>query len=89
MGKISGMLHKLWKENAALETEVEFKRRWMSVFVIYFTIFLMTLGFGITLTGVWPYLDKVCPDFLLKMFFMKRKIFDSWTRTLEKPFTES
>lgn len=59
MSKIGGMLHKLWKENSTLETEVEFKRRWLSVLVIYFTIFLMTLGFGITLTGVWPYLDKV------------------------------
>lgn len=42
-----------------LETEVERKERWRSVYVIYFTMFLMSLGFSIILTGVWPYLDKV------------------------------
>ncbi|XP_063709230.1 major facilitator superfamily domain-containing protein 8-like [Culicoides brevitarsis] len=62
MSKISAMLHKLWKENSELETEEEFKKRWKSIFVIYVTIFLMTLGFGITLTGVWPYLDKLDPS---------------------------
>uniref|UniRef100_A0A336LET2 CSON008035 protein n=1 Tax=Culicoides sonorensis TaxID=179676 RepID=A0A336LET2_CULSO len=61
MGKTSGMIHKMWKENAGIETEIEFKKRWFSVLVIYVTIFLMTLGFGITLTGVWPYLDKLDP----------------------------
>jgi len=43
-----------------LETELERKERWRSIYMIYFTMFLMSLGFSIILTGVWPYLDKVC-----------------------------
>lgn len=42
-----------------LETVFEKKERWRSIYVIYFTMFLMSLGFSIILTGVWPYLDKV------------------------------
>lgn len=42
-----------------LETEEEYHQRWRSVRVIYFTMFLMSLGFSIVLTGIWPYLDKV------------------------------
>lgn len=34
------------------------RERWRSVYVIYFTMFQMSLGFSIVLTGVWPYLDK-------------------------------
>ncbi|KAH0954966.1 hypothetical protein HN011_001031 [Eciton burchellii] len=44
-----------------LETELERKERWRSIYVIYFTMFLMSLGFSIILTGVWPYLDKLDP----------------------------
>lgn len=43
----------------ALETAQERRERWRSVYVIYFTMFQMSLGFSIVLTGVWPYLDKV------------------------------
>lgn len=42
-----------------LETAKERRERWRSVYVIYFTMFQMSLGFSIVLTGVWPYLDKV------------------------------
>lgn len=42
-----------------LETEQDYRERWTSIRVIYFTMFLMSLGFSIILTGVWPYLDKV------------------------------
>ncbi|XP_076752228.1 CLN7/MFS domain-containing 8 isoform X2 [Xylocopa sonorina] len=42
-----------------LETVSERKERWRSIYVIYFTMFLMSLGFSIILTGVWPYLDKL------------------------------
>lgn len=94
MGKINGMIHKLWKENSTLETEIEFKRRWLSVLVIYFTIFLMTLGFGITLTGVWPYLDKVSHHVAgntkgLNQFLTNCFKIISWILTLVKPFMES
>ncbi|CAK9802300.1 Major facilitator superfamily domain-containing protein 8 [Anthophora quadrimaculata] len=42
-----------------LETVSERKERWRSIYAIYFTMFLMSLGFSIILTGVWPYLDKL------------------------------
>uniref|UniRef100_A0A6M2DTX9 Putative transporter/transmembrane protein n=1 Tax=Xenopsylla cheopis TaxID=163159 RepID=A0A6M2DTX9_XENCH len=44
-----------------LETAEDYKLRWRSVRIIYFTMFLMSLGFSIVLTGVWPYLDKLDP----------------------------
>lgn len=44
-----------------LETAEEYKLRWRSIHIIYFTMFLMSLGFSIVLTGVWPYLDKLDP----------------------------
>ncbi|KAG7199231.1 hypothetical protein KM043_018100 [Ampulex compressa] len=44
-----------------LETLNERRERWKSIYVIYFTMFLMSLGFSIILTGVWPYLDKLDP----------------------------
>lgn len=42
-----------------LETLEEYNQRWRSVRIIYFTMFLMSLGFSIVLTGILPYLDKV------------------------------
>jgi len=42
-----------------LETLEKYKQRWLSVRIIYFTMFLMALGFSIILTGIWPYLNKV------------------------------
>ncbi|KAJ0183569.1 hypothetical protein K1T71_001545 [Dendrolimus kikuchii] len=44
-----------------LETDEERRQRWRSLYVIYFTMFQMSLGFSIVLTGVWPYLDKLEP----------------------------
>lgn len=44
-----------------LETEEEYRERWNSIRIMYFTMFLMALGFSVVLTGVWPYLDKVKP----------------------------
>lgn len=48
-------------ETELLETVEERRQRWRSVYVIYFTMFQMSLGFSIVLTGVWPYLDKLEP----------------------------
>lgn len=47
------------KPKQILETADERKTRLLSLRIIYFTMFLMTLGFSIILTGIWPYLDKV------------------------------
>ncbi|KAG8237890.1 hypothetical protein J437_LFUL017898 [Ladona fulva] len=45
-----------------LETAEDRTQRWRSIRVIYFTMFLMSLGFSIIITGVWPYLDKLDPE---------------------------
>lgn len=42
-----------------LENVVEYAERWQSIRIIYFTMFLMSLGFSVVLTGIWPFLDKV------------------------------
>ncbi|XP_049544764.1 major facilitator superfamily domain-containing protein 8-like [Anopheles darlingi] len=44
-----------------LESPEECTERWTSIRIIYYTMFLMSLGFSIILTGVWPYLDKLDP----------------------------
>uniref|UniRef100_A0A1A9W744 Major facilitator superfamily (MFS) profile domain-containing protein n=1 Tax=Glossina brevipalpis TaxID=37001 RepID=A0A1A9W744_9MUSC len=44
-----------------LETLDEYRLRWRSVRIIYFTMFLMSLGFSIILTGIWPFLNKLDP----------------------------
>ncbi|XP_059216197.1 major facilitator superfamily domain-containing protein 8 isoform X1 [Stomoxys calcitrans] len=48
--------------NDGLETLDEYRTRWRSVRVIYFTMFLMSLAFSIILTGIWPYLNKLDPS---------------------------
>lgn len=50
------------KREKILETPDERRTRLLSLRIIYFTMFLMTLGFSIILTGIWPYLDKVNPE---------------------------
>lgn len=47
------------RSSILLETEEEYRERWNSIRIMYFTMFLMALGFSVVLTGVWPYLDKV------------------------------
>lgn len=51
-----------------LETEEERRQRWRSIYVIYFTMFQMSLGFSIVLTGVWPYLDKVTDRYIVPRY---------------------
>lgn len=62
MDKLKNLLKFKEKNNPSLETFAEYKRRWWSICVIYVTIFLMTMGFSMTLTAVWPYLEKVDPS---------------------------
>lgn len=47
-------------DDDGLETPEQFAQRWRSIRIIYFTMFLMSLGFSVVLTGIWPFLDKVC-----------------------------
>ncbi|XP_032516610.1 major facilitator superfamily domain-containing protein 8 [Danaus plexippus] len=56
-----GLVGRNRTEGDALESAQERRERWRSVYIIYFTMFQMSLGFSIVLTGVWPYLDKLQP----------------------------
>lgn len=51
------------KVKPILETDKERDERLTSLWIIYFTMFLISLGFSIVLTGIWPYLDKVFNHF--------------------------
>ncbi|KAK4306513.1 hypothetical protein Pmani_021658 [Petrolisthes manimaculis] len=44
-----------------LESDIEKKARRISHLVAYFTTFIMSIGFSIVLTGVWPYLQQLEP----------------------------
>ncbi|KAM6949632.1 major facilitator superfamily domain-containing protein 8 [Aplochiton taeniatus] len=37
----------------------EYKNRWRSIRVMYFTMFLSSVGFTIVITSLWPYLQKI------------------------------
>lgn len=37
----------------------EYKSRWRSIRVMYFTMFLSSVGFTIVITSLWPYLQKI------------------------------
>lgn len=43
----------------SLETKDEEKARYKSLYIVYFTLFLQSLGLAIAMTGIWPYLNKV------------------------------
>ncbi|XP_055528938.1 major facilitator superfamily domain-containing protein 8-like isoform X2 [Wyeomyia smithii] len=45
-----------------LETQAEYRQRWISIRVLYFTGYLMFLAFGIVATGIWPYLKSLEPS---------------------------
>lgn len=74
-------LRKLFKKqkllnipNDGLESETEYRQRWLSIRIIYFTMFLMSLGFSVVLTGIWPFLDKVRSCNVLTISFKKIKL---------------
>ncbi|XP_068231159.1 major facilitator superfamily domain-containing protein 8-like isoform X1 [Palaemon carinicauda] len=45
-----------------LETAADRKARKRSHYVVYVTTFVMSVGFSIVLTGVWPYLQQLDPS---------------------------
>jgi hypothetical protein len=53
--------------NQILETEKERSERFRSLWIVYFTMFLISLGFSIVLTGLWPYLDTVRNHYFLSL----------------------
>lgn len=56
------------KKTIVLETDEEKTNRMWSLRIIYFTMFLISLGFSIVLTGIWPYLDKVGEIFMKTIY---------------------
>ncbi|KAJ8943334.1 hypothetical protein NQ318_000549 [Aromia moschata] len=67
LGRLAKQLQEMFKSQNKpkfdddLETPQQYKERWRSIYIIYFTMFLISLGFSIIVTGVWPYLDKLDP----------------------------
>lgn len=49
-------------KSKVLETKEQKSERYRSLYIIYFTSFLESLGQAITMTGIWPYLNKVSDD---------------------------
>uniref|UniRef100_A0A7N6BE04 Major facilitator superfamily (MFS) profile domain-containing protein n=1 Tax=Anabas testudineus TaxID=64144 RepID=A0A7N6BE04_ANATE len=45
--------------SASLHTVEDYRSRWRSIRVMYFTMFLSSVGFTIVITSVWPYLQKI------------------------------
>ena len=43
----------------SLEDAIEKRERTVSLVIVYFTLFLQSLGLAIAMTGVWPFLIKV------------------------------
>ncbi|KAJ8382452.1 hypothetical protein SKAU_G00032300 [Synaphobranchus kaupii] len=43
----------------APETALQYRSRWRSIRVMYFTMFLSSVGFTIVITSIWPFLQKV------------------------------
>jgi len=43
-----------------IETEEHYKSRWISIRILYLTMFLSSVGFSIVIMSIWPYLQKVC-----------------------------
>ncbi|XP_068611949.1 major facilitator superfamily domain-containing protein 8 [Brachionichthys hirsutus] len=37
----------------------DYKSRWRSIRIMYFTMFLSSVGFTIVITSLWPYLEKI------------------------------
>ncbi|XP_064006042.1 major facilitator superfamily domain-containing protein 8 isoform X1 [Pogoniulus pusillus] len=44
-----------------VESEEHCKSRWRSIWVMYLTMFLSSVGFSIVIMSVWPYLQKIDP----------------------------
>ncbi|KAM4612146.1 major facilitator superfamily domain-containing protein 8 [Polymixia lowei] len=51
----------LLKDDASSDDsqDEDYKSRWSSIRVMYFTMFLSSVGFTIVITSLWPYLQKI------------------------------
>uniref|UniRef100_A0AAG5DWD6 Major facilitator superfamily (MFS) profile domain-containing protein n=1 Tax=Anopheles atroparvus TaxID=41427 RepID=A0AAG5DWD6_ANOAO len=44
-----------------LESDEEYRERWITIRLVYLSGFLMFLSFGVVTTGLWPYLEEMDP----------------------------
>lgn len=44
-----------------LESDFEYRQRWITIRLVYLSGFLMFLSFGVVTTGLWPYLQDMDP----------------------------
>ncbi|KAF4519574.1 hypothetical protein B566_EDAN004782 [Ephemera danica] len=44
-----------------METHEEYKKRWRSLRITYFSMLVLSMTFNVTMAGVWPYLNKLDP----------------------------
>ncbi|XP_064567645.1 major facilitator superfamily domain-containing protein 8 isoform X1 [Zonotrichia leucophrys gambelii] len=44
-----------------VESQEHYKSRWRSIWIMYLTMFLSSVGFSIVIMSVWPYLQKIDP----------------------------
>uniref|UniRef100_A0A8B9R2S6 Major facilitator superfamily domain containing 8 n=1 Tax=Anas platyrhynchos TaxID=8839 RepID=A0A8B9R2S6_ANAPL len=49
------------KNRDVVETQEHYKSRWRSIWIMYLTMFLSSVGFSIVIMSVWPYLQKIDP----------------------------
>uniref|UniRef100_A0A667GUN9 Major facilitator superfamily domain containing 8 n=1 Tax=Lynx canadensis TaxID=61383 RepID=A0A667GUN9_LYNCA len=42
-----------------IETEEHYKSRWISIRILYLTMFFSSVGFSIVIMSIWPYLQKI------------------------------
>ncbi|XP_009864877.1 PREDICTED: major facilitator superfamily domain-containing protein 8, partial [Apaloderma vittatum] len=58
---ISFSLDFWFKTRDVVETQDHYKSRWRSIWIMYLTMFLSSVGFSIVIMSVWPYLQKIDP----------------------------
>uniref|UniRef100_A0A182V3X0 Major facilitator superfamily (MFS) profile domain-containing protein n=1 Tax=Anopheles merus TaxID=30066 RepID=A0A182V3X0_ANOME len=47
--------------SSGLESDFEYRERWITIRLVYVSGFLMFLSFGVVTTGLWPYLQDMDP----------------------------
>uniref|UniRef100_A0A8B9GDX7 Major facilitator superfamily domain containing 8 n=1 Tax=Amazona collaria TaxID=241587 RepID=A0A8B9GDX7_9PSIT len=58
---ISFSLDFCFQNRDVVETQEHYKSRWRSIWIMYLTMFLSSVGFSIVIMSVWPYLQKIDP----------------------------
>ncbi|XP_052891996.1 major facilitator superfamily domain-containing protein 8-like [Anopheles moucheti] len=64
MASIGNWLRVVQREKdrlSELESDFEYRQRWITIRLVYLSGFLMFLSFGVVATGLWPYLQDMDP----------------------------